>query len=315
MPAILALPWVAIFGTDFPQQYIAHLVGALIAMDVMILVWRVTKRQGLMLWSGILASLGTVMWFLAAVGSAWYLGQLTAALFLTLALVEAYGKKRPMAVGGLLGMAILARLQLIVVTPFLLKMILKSRKYKWRVLGNFGFGLGVGVGLALVYNTLRFGLPWKTGYVLIPGVLKEPWYEQGIFSLSYIPRHLKVIFGALPKFLPQVPYVMPSWRGLAIWITTPAFIYALKAPLKDLGVQMAWLASMAIMLVDFAHGTTGFAQFGYRFAVDVYPFLFLLTIMGVGKKLSWHHWLLLSLSVLVNLWGVIWINKFGWVEF
>ena len=64
------------------------------------------------------------------------------------------------------------------------------------------------------------------------------------------------------------------------------------------------------------HGGTGWAQFGYRFAVDFYPFLFLIIANNFqGCKLGRVHWLLLFVSIFVNLWGVLWINKFGWVGF
>jgi hypothetical protein len=62
------------------------------------------------------------------------------------------------------------------------------------------------------------------------------------------------------------------------------------------------------------HGNTGYAQFGYRFGVDFYPFLILLTIKNVsGTNLRWHHYLLLIMGVIVNAWGTILINKFNLV--
>jgi uncharacterized membrane protein len=136
-----------------------------------------------------------------------------------------------------------------------------------------------------------------------------------LFDITYIPRHLKVMFARLPIFLSQPPYVMPSWEGLSIWITTPAFIYALFANIRNRLTFACWMAIIPVALVDFAHGGTGWAQFGYRYAFDFYPFLFILTLMGIGNHISWHHKLLISAGILINLWGVLWINKFGWVKF
>ncbi len=67
------------------------------------------------------------------------------------------------------------------------------------------------------------------------------------------------------------------------------------------------------MLFTFAG--TGFAQFGYRFSLDFMPFLFLLTIKGMGEELSWHQKALILASVVVNLWGVVWINKFDQTQY
>ena len=166
------------------------------------------------------------------------------------------------------------------------------------------------------YNFLRFGSIFDKGYYLIPGVLEESWFKKGLFNLSYIPNNLKVIFASFPRFSENSPYITPSWAGLSIWITTPAFIYAFAANMKERMVRFSWVSILLISLIILSHGTTGFAQFGYRFAVDFYPILIFLTIKGVsGGKLKWHHWLLLVVGIVVNLWGVIFINKFGWVGF
>ena len=76
-----------------------------------------------------------------------------------------------------------------------------------------------------------------------------------------------------------------------------------------------WLSIALIAQVNFSHGTWGFAQFGYRIAVDFYPFLFLLTVKGIGDEIKWHHKTLIIIGILVNFWGVLIIHKFGWVEF
>jgi hypothetical protein len=81
-------------------------------------------------------------------------------------------------------------------------------------------------------------------------------------------------------------------------------------------VLATWFSIILIALVIFSHGTTGFTQFGYRYAVDFYPLLVFLTIKGaVNLNSKYIHWVLLIMSIIVNLWGVIWINKFGWVSF
>ena len=49
--------------------------------------------------------------------------------------------------------------------------------------------------------------------------------------------------------------------------------------------------------------------------MDFYPFLYILTVKSMGERLMWHHKVLILLSVLINLWGVVWVNKFGWWAF
>ena len=318
MPAILATPLVFLLGKMFQQQYLAHILGAGIVSLTFLISLKIKKDIKMAIWSAALIGFGGIVWFLSSVGSVWYLGQIPAAFFLTFCLYESLTKKRPAVAGILLGAAFLSRLHTIAALPlviYLLGLSLTGKLKSKKIVIFFG-SVGLFVMAYIYYNFLRFGSLIQTGYSLIPGVLNEPWYQKGIFDLSYISRHLEIIFAAFPKIANEWPYIIPSWRGLAIWITTPAFIYALRAPVKERVVQLSWLTILAIALVVFSHGTTGFAQFGYRFAVDFYPILTFLTIKGVAKTgLKWHHWLLLILGIIVNLWGIIWINKFGWVSF
>jgi hypothetical protein len=157
------------------------------------------------------------------------------------------------------------------------------------------------------------------GYFLLPAALGEEnaaWFSRGVVHPLYYLENIRTMFLSLPIFLSVPPYIQPSWYGLSILITTPAFVFAFWARAKDYSVKLGWLSIFLISLVVMAHGGTGWTQFGYRFAVDYYAILFYLTILGVARMgLSKIHWMLLSCGIVVNLWGVLWINKFGWVGF
>ena len=303
MPAILSMPFVFILKDVFQQQYLAHLLGAGIVFLTIKLSLKIKKDMKLAIWSGLLVGFGTIIWYLSVTGSSWYLGQVASCFFLIAALNESLDKKRPSLVGALLGASYLSRLTTILSFPLFIYLIKGKRKIK----NIFKFALGIlpFFMFNFFYNFIRFGTIFDKGYLLIPGVLNETWYEKGLFNLSYIPSHLKVIFASFPIFQKEFPFVIPSWAGLSIWITTPAFLYSIFSNIKERVVQISWFVIILTSLVIFSHGTTGFAQFGYRFAVDFYPFLIFLTIKGVSKnKLKWHHIVLLLISILVNLWGV-----------
>jgi hypothetical protein len=313
MPAIILSPIVLIFGSLFEQQYLAHVLGALTVFLTYKISLKIKNDIKIAIWSTLLVSFGTIIWYLSSAGSSWYLAQVASFFFLMAALSESLDKKRPFLVGLLLGASYLSRLTTILSFPFFLYLV-KGKKKK----NIFMFLLGILPFLAINfgYNYLRFGTIFDKGYILIPGVLNEIWYQKGLFNLSYIPRHLRVIFATFPIFQNKFPYIIPSWMGLSIWITTPAFIYSLFSDIKEKIVKLSWIIITLISLVIFSHGTTGFTQFGYRFAVDFYPFLIFLTIKGASKStLKWHHLVLLIISVIVNLWGVVFINKFNWVRY
>lgn len=315
LPAILATPFVFIFGINFPQQYLAHLVGAAVVVTIFLISLKIKKDAKLAVWSSLLAGFGTIIWYMSANGSVWLLGQTTALLFLLVSLLLALDGKGGIWVGFFIGLAYLARPHTILGLPLFIYLLRKDFKEPINVI-KFILPLIAIIAIDFLYNYLRFGVFWNKGYALIPGVLTEPWYANGLVHPSYIARNLRLALFSLPKILDKVPFVEPSWSGLAIWFTTPAFILTLRASIKDKANLFAWLSAALVLTFVLMHGSPGFSQFGYRYAVDAYPFLLFLTIKSAAQsKLSWYHWLLLAAGILVNLWGVVWINKFGWASY
>ena len=317
MPAIVSILPRLIFKNFFEQQFLAHIMGAGIAVTFYLLTLKLTNSFKKAIWIYLLVGLGNIIWFLSAVGSSWYLGQISAAFFLTLALYNALTKRQPFIIGLFLGAAYLSRLHTILSIPFFLYILYQKNWFS----NYFKLGLGIlpFILFNFIYNYLRFGTVLDQAYFILPMVLNEqnaPWFINGVANPIYIPNNLKAMFWSFPKRVDYFPYILPSWAGLSIWITTPAFIYAFFSNLRERIVRYSYIAILLIFLIVASHGGTGWAQFGYRFAVDFYPFLIFLVIKGISNKdLSWHHWFLLIISILVNLWGVLWINKFGWVTF
>ena len=126
------------------------------------------------------------------------------------------------------------------------------------------------------------------------------------------------VFAVLPN-LGRGPGHLP-WFDWAQWDIAhhlnllPFFLliaYGLYAGLKGNRLVLAcWLAIIPMALVHFTVGVTGWPQFGYRYQLDYAPFLFLLTWEGMGNRLKWHHVVLITIGIAINLCGVLWINKF-----
>lgn len=310
MPAIVSLPFRLLLNGLFKQQWLAHLLGAgTVVLSVLLSKQYFSKDRKKQIWIGLFVGLSTVLWFLSSVGSSWYLGQVTAAFFLTAALVTAH-KNKPAMTGILLGAAYLSRIHTILSLPLFIY-ILWSKNKNLKKLLPFAVYLLLFVLFNFLYNYARFGVIWDKGYMLIPGVLDEPWYEVGIIHPSYIPRHLDVLLLSLPHFQKEFPFAIPRWTGMALWLTTPAIFLSIFAPLKENVTRFIWLAIFLVSGPILMHGTNGFAQLGYRFFIDLLPLFTLLMIIRLQKaKLTKLHWLLLLFGILVNLWGVVLINKF-----
>ncbi|TFG91900.1 MAG: hypothetical protein E4G71_02985 [Candidatus Atribacteria bacterium] len=277
----------------------------------------------------LLFGFGTIHWYLASIGKAWFFAQVSSFFFLIVAVYETFGKKRPFLIGLLIGASFWCRLPIVLSLPFFLIML--SDKWYHGSEENFfdrisflplfklGAGIGIFIALNFIYNYLRFDTFSDIAYSI--QAEKEPWwYPKGLFHISYIATHLKVLFLKPPIFMSTPPYVQPSFQGMSILITTPAFIYSVMAGIRNKISIACWLAIIPIALIAFLHGGTGWMMFGYRYAVDFYPFLLVLTALGIQSNmqgrvdLRWEHKLLIILGILVNIWGVLWINKFGWVS-
>ncbi len=317
MPAVFLLPFVAIFGTNFDQG----LMSIFLACLCVAAIWLMLKKTGVngkkTVWLTALFGFGTCFWFIASVGSSWYIEHVSAILFLTLAIILALYKKRPFFVGLLLGFAFLSRLPVVLSFPFFLLLIYDQNsewKPRLKQVAGFLIGLGILVGLYELYNFGRWGVFSDLGYGLIPGISQDPYFTNGIFNLSYIPRHIYAIFFQGPILLNSFPYFEPNWVGLGLFFTTPAFIYIFKGPWTKLSKYTA-LAVVCILPSLITHGTVGFTQFGYRFSLDFTPFLMLLVAKGMRENLGWEEKALIVLSLLVNLWGVVSIIEFNFVSF
>lgn len=104
----------------------------------------------------------------------------------------------------------------------------------------------------------------------------------------------------------QFPYGLNLWPFFGMI----ALAIFMGFKLRDKLVIACWAAIIPIALTNFTFAATGWAQFGYRYALDFYPFLFLLTMKGMGSDLKWQHKGLILSSVAVNLWAILWIYQF-----
>ncbi|EKE06358.1 MAG: hypothetical protein ACD_19C00016G0031 [uncultured bacterium] len=315
MPALVLIPFRYLLGNSFEQRYLTFLLGAGIVVLTMAISWIFKKNKGQLIFMGLLTAFGNIIWFLSSVGSSWYLGQISAAFFITAAIYESLKRKRPLLVGIFIGAAFLSRLHTILSLPLFIYLFFDKKGW---FQNYFKIALGIipFLGFNFYYNFIRFGTVFDKAYLLIPGLLDEPWFRNGLFNIKYIPNGLRAMFLLSPRYSNTFPYLTPSWRGLSILFTSPILIFTLFNGLKDKINLFTWISILPIAIVVLSHGTTGFAQFGYRFAVDFYPLLFLLLINYFSiHKINKFHWLLLAVGIIVNLWGVICINKLGLVGF
>lgn len=318
MPAIVMMPIVSLFGQHVSETTFAIILASVNASLVYLLLRKLNFSNRCAFYVTTFFALGTNHWYLASVGSSWYLSHIVALFFLLLALIEGNGKKRLLLIGFLLGASFWSRSSVIFATLFFY--ILFWRQF-WPVnfkhLLNFSklnLGLLFFVILDFGYNYLRFGqFHPLTPYQLIQNVDPNTVINGVYMSLSYSSKHLDALIFRLPKLVDHFPYLIPSLYATAIWFTSPAIILIFRVR-RNLLTLASWVALMAIFLVVVQWAGVGFTQFGYRFAQDFMPFILILMALSIGRNPILLAYFLLAWSIIINAGGVILINKFNlWV--
>ncbi len=165
----------------------------------------------------------------------------------------------------------------------------------------FPFLLGVAT---LAYNYARFGALLDFGYARIPGVLQEPWYQHGIFSLHAIPLNFQEMLLTTWRRIPNYPYLVPTGFGGSILLSSPYLIFLFRRGAKDPALKwLAWAAIALLTFVLWCHGNPGGWQFSYRYAMVLLPWMFVVLLESSPKKVSWLEAALFVASVAINGWG------------
>lgn len=298
MPAVLALPFVALFGREFPAQWYSELYAALAVGVVYLVLGRL--RVGLSVRARLaltfVFAFGTVFWYIAVSGSAWYFAHVSAVLLFSLALLAALDRRPAWIAGLLLGLAALSRLPVGLGLPLVaaaqiglpgLRTIRTS--LDWRMVGRnallFTLGLGVPAVIYVLFNEARYGSLMDQSYTAIPGVLEDPIYaKHGILSVWYIPRNLFAILFRSWNYVDDAPWLQPSWWGLGIFLTTPLYLWLAKARLREPLVAWSLLAVALVSMPILTHGNVGISQFGYRFSLDFQVPLFVILATALGRR-------------------------------
>jgi hypothetical protein len=148
------------------------------------------------------------------------------------------------------------------------------------------------------YNFVRFGSVTDFGYARIPGILQEPDYQQGIFSLSAVGANAVQMFTQLWVSVPHWPYLVPTGFGGSILLASPFLLLLIRKPTGDrLRVVLAWTAIVMITAALWLHGNTGGWQYSYRYALSLLPWFLVLFVEYLPARVTWVEAALLSVSV------------------
>lgn len=164
--------------------------------------------------------------------------------------------------------------------------------------------------LTAAYNFARFHSILDFGYMHIPEVRDEPWYQHGLFSVQAIPWNIYTMLFQGFETIDYFPYIQPNGFGCSIFLASP-FLFLLFRQGGRYKV-VAWVAIALLTLVLWAHGNPGSWQFSYRYAMILLPWIFLILTGNGSARISLPEVFLFALSVAINaiaMWQFLWTDQ------
>jgi hypothetical protein len=218
LPAVVLLPFVAVWGLATNGAAVAAVLGAVNVVLCWVMLLGVTPRRLVALLGTLFYGFGTVAWYAAMLGTTWFLAHVVASTFLLLAIGAAVradpaalgvgadrgratGRplKRQLGAGLLFGLGALARLTTIFGAPFF---AFVGGGGGWlRRSAGAALGAAIPVALLALYN------------VATTGSLLHPAYDY-LYRVEYRPRPELVHpeWGIEdPRYIPQNAAIMLAW--------------------------------------------------------------------------------------------------------
>lgn len=246
---------------------------------------------------------------------AWYFAQTIGFTLILLALEAYFFNRSYLLVGGYIALAFATRISLIFTVIFFILNLFYSDlpdKIKLRKFIMLIIPIIVSFFLLGFYNHARFGNPLETGYSIQSldgpvGVNRT----YGIWSIIHIPTNLYSMFLKMPEpiFIPgtyiiQFPYLKVDGSGISILFTSSIFIWIIFSNWKELKVRFAAITSLIIIFALSGSFTNGSWQYGYRYAIDYYPFVFIVLIYSLKNGVSYKFLTVAILAFLINLYFI-----------
>jgi hypothetical protein len=324
-PAFVLAPLVAFVGPMSAATW-EPAVNSLLAVAGLALLWRLCGRLGVAsltdrAWLLTLFGFSTATWWVTMRGGVWHTGQLVASVLTFAALLEAFGRRRPLVLGFLAGAGFLTRATLLAALPFWGWRSLPDRVKGLLPAGRrhaIHFAVGRAAWLllafmpaflfALWYNASRFGNPLESGYGLAAvWPFLETRRELGLFSVAHLGMNLDYFLWHLGQLTPGFPWFRPDGLGMSVLLTSPGLLVAVRADWRNRETVALALTALLVLIPSLLYYGGGWHQFGYRYALDAFPFVMALCAMAAARRGIGRWWkTLILIGVLMNAYGVYW---------
>ncbi|HEX6778554.1 MAG TPA: hypothetical protein VF099_10165 [Ktedonobacterales bacterium] len=328
-PAILMMPFVAIFGLGFSDIFFTQVFSAI---NIVLLFWvletlRLSGRSRRSFQQNFALSIffffGTISFYLSLGGTMWFTAHIVAATCTLCFMLFAF-KKRYVLAALCLGCAFLTRAPAVVGLLLLCYLLLEERTgaatlrgilkgvrgLPWRKVSLALAPLVAAALLFLLRNTLAFGSPLQTGYPLLVQQL-YPEVHYGVIGPHYIWPDFVANFLSFPTFTYRDAFdISPSVDllnggiGLSVFATTPLFLFLFFIRNRQPSAlrKVLWMVVGLVIAATLIYHAAGWYQFGSRYLFEGYPYAFLLLALS-EIEMDWRFYLLGLAGIVINFLG------------
>ena len=302
-----------------------------------------TESENLQL--ALLFAFGTVYFFTAVQGTVWFAAHVVGIGLAALFVLCALDAERPVLSGLLLGCMFLTRVTTVLLGAFfvleairasyrrssgqelpgespdlsLVDRILRTlkgldRAGLTRTLVMFALPVLGALAFASWLNYQRFHdwHPWAFGHEYLTVGWQGRIRRWGLFSYHFLPRNLAVMLASLPwpyapgEVVAGRPPFLISGHGMALWFTTPFYLWLLRPKKVTYLTWAAGLSAAGPLVMNLLYQNSGWFQFGYRFSNDYAVMIFVMLAIGV-RRMGRVFWI-------AAVWAIAW-NVIGAVTF
>ena len=312
-PAILLMPFVAIFGINFSDILFTIFLGSLNVSLFSILITELNQKNVISLdrmkqaMIVIFFALGTVYVTMVPLGRVWFTSSVVSIFCILLAYIATVkydGYWAFLLTGIAISAAFTTRMHLFLVgiwpAWYLLSRNWNLPKQKLLKLIFVGLLPLIISGLLIFYyNYARFGNIFDLGYAYhnMGEIFRADYMKYGGFNLHYVPINLYYQYIAYPFLMKDMSNF---FMGGSLFLLSPVF-FAVFSAFKDNDKKISnfvlvvtiFLTNIPILLLM----GTGFVQFGPRYTLDFIIPLLILTAIGMKY---WNN-RILFLSTLISI--------------
>lgn len=311
-PAIILLPFVLVFKT-FYQGFISFpltIVNFYLLLKIARALKVDEKRATLL---ALFFTFGSIYFPLASLPGSWYFAQTVACTLLVIAVYEFLNRKRYFLIGLLVACAIATRITTVPASLFFLYFLFQ-KPFKLNNLVKFLLPITVAILLLAIYNYARFKNPLESGYnyQIIPKEAKAR-REIGLFSPKHIPSNLYYMLLKGPDPILnsnshelKPPFITFDSYGLSLFFLSPILFLIFIADYRKKMLRVAAITSLLILIPILSYYGIGQRQVGYRYALDLFPFIYLI-VSDKAKEIS------LKMLYLLVFWGVFFSVYFSFL--